>query len=132
MKIQINTLLIIAIVIILIYMIITITINIKKKYYINSNHINILSRQAARWSIASKQDTNPIISTLHANYGAGYLWALLDIYKESEIEKATGINMTKFKKEITNTQDNATKKLIKNCPKILPTKSYLTSIAGHT
>ena len=35
-----------------------------------------LVRQAARWSTAAKQDKNSMIAVLHANYGAGYLWAL--------------------------------------------------------
>ena len=43
-----------------------------------SKNINTLIRQAARWSVAAQQDESPIIALLHANYGAGYLWALKD------------------------------------------------------
>src|SRR5207237_6958 len=40
--------------------------------------VQILTRQAARWSTAASQDNNPLIAVLHANYGAGYLWAIHD------------------------------------------------------
>ena len=46
-----------------------------------------LVRQAARWSTAAKQDNNSMIAVLHANYGAGYLWALKDIINTNTIEK---------------------------------------------
>ena len=67
---------------------------IQKNSVMNSNldkEIKTLVRQASRWSTAAKQDKNPMISVLHANYGAGYLWALKDIATQSQIEKAAGI-----------------------------------------
>jgi|TARA_B100001250_G_C19696156_1_gene742630 hypothetical protein len=90
-----------------------------------------LLRQTARWATAAKQDNNSMIAVLHANYGAGYLWALKDIVKTDIIEKITGINMMKFEAEIIKIQDTATKKMAKLCPKYAPKKSYLTSIAGE-
>jgi len=90
-----------------------------------------LTRQAARWSTASKQDENPMIAVLHANYGAGYLWALKDIATNEQIKKATGINMITFEKEIIRAQDEATKKMVKVCPEYGPLPNYLTKIAGE-
>tara|TARA_Y100001958_G_C20891866_1_gene317711 strand:- start:13 stop:399 length:387 start_codon:yes stop_codon:yes gene_type:complete len=90
-----------------------------------------LLRQTARWATAAKQDNNSMIAVLHANYGAGYLWALKDIMKTDIIEKITGINMMKFEAEVIKIQDTATKKMAKLCPKYAPKKSYLTSIAGE-
>ena len=90
-----------------------------------------LIRQAARWSTAAKQDKNSMIAVLHANYGAGYLWALKDIIKVDIIEKKTGIDMMKFENEIIKIQDEATKNMAKLCPKYAPEKSYLTSLAGE-
>lgn len=102
--------------------------NYKEKY---ENAIKTLVRQAARWSTASVQDENVMISVLHANYGAGYLWALLDIAEPNEINKITGINIQKFKSSIVNAQDSASKKMIKVCPNFAPKTSYLTKIAGE-
>ena len=93
--------------------------------------IRTLARQAARWSTASMQDKNPMISVLHANYGAGYLWALKDIATSEQIKMATGIDLLVFEKEITTIQDAATKKMIAVCPKYGPEESYLTRISGQ-
>ena len=90
-----------------------------------------LIRQAARWSTAAKQDKNSMIAVLHANYGAGYLWALKEIIKVDIIEKKTGIDMMKFENEIIKIQDEATKNMAKLCPKYAPEPSVLTKIAGE-
>jgi hypothetical protein len=91
--------------------------------------INTLVRQASRWATAAKQDKSPLISLLHANYGAGYLWALKDIFTDQEIEHATGMNVLEFRDEIVEIQDQANLKVIKLCPKFAPESSYLTVLA---
>ena len=90
-----------------------------------------LVRQAARWSTAAKQDKNAMIAVLHANYGAGYLWALKDIIKTDIIEKKTKIDMFEFEDAIVKIQDEATQNMAKLCPKYAPEPSYLTSLAGE-
>lgn len=96
-----------------------------------SKIIQVLSRQAARWSTAAKQDKNSMIAVLHANYGAGYLWALKDIASSEQIKAATGIDILKFEREIVSVQDEATMKMAKLCPKYAPKKSYLTKLGGE-
>ena len=93
--------------------------------------IKTLVRQASRWTTAAQQDKNPMISVLHANYGAGYLWALKDIATQSQIEKAAGLELLKFEKEITDVQDAATKRMIAVCPEFGPKKSYLTTLGSE-
>lgn len=94
-----------------------------------SEMIRILIRQASRWAMASKQDTEIMIAVLHANYGAGYLWAVRDIATDNEIEEATGINILQFRDEIIKIQDTVTRRLAKSCPSYLPNDSYITRIA---
>lgn len=91
-------------------------ININKQLFSKRKVIQTLIRQACRWSVASVQDTSPLIAVLHANYGAGYLWALRDIATDQEILQVTGVNIDKFKEEIIRIQDLATKKALKVCP----------------
>lgn len=93
--------------------------------------IGTLIRQAARWSTAAAQDENPMVAVLHANYGAGYLWALKDIATDDEIKQASGIDVLRFKKEVVEAQDIATLKMIKVCPKFAPVRTYLTSLSGE-
>ena len=96
-----------------------------------NDEIKTLVRQASRWSTAAKQDKNPMIAVLHANYGAGYLWALKDIATQNQIEKAAGIELLKFEKEITSIQDQVTKRMIGICPEFGPEESYLTTLGGE-
>lgn len=93
--------------------------------------IKILLRQSARWSTAAAQDENPMIAVLHANYGAGYLYALNDIATPEEIVNATGVDISKYKKGIVDAQDMATVSAIKACPNFGPEATYLTSLGGE-
>jgi hypothetical protein len=113
-------------------------IEIRNKCFIKNNSqkmlnniISTLVRQASRWSTAAEQDESPLIAVLHANYGAGYLWALKDIASNDQIESATGINSFKFEKEITTIQDDTTTNLVKICPRFAPKSSYLTKLGGE-
>jgi hypothetical protein len=93
--------------------------------------IQILVRQAARWSTAADQDISPLITLLHANYGAGFLWALKSVASVDQIERATGIDAVLFEQEIVAAQDAATKKVLKICPSFGPSSSYLTKLSGE-
>ena len=95
-------------------------------------NIEKLVRQTARWATAAQQDASPLISMLHANYAAGYLWALKDIATPTEIHKATGVDLKRFEEHIVNVQDATTKKVIKVCPQFKgEVDLYLATIAGE-
>ena len=118
---------------ILMYMIL-LKLTTTSKTTTSTESIVTLIRGCARWAIASKQDTSPLISLLHANYAAGYLWAIKDIYTGEEIYKLTGINIINFQNEITTLQDNATKKVTNRCPmfaKELFENKDLARLAGN-
>ena len=122
-------------IILIFFVIITLVIYTKNIYESKNNihkkHINKLVRQAARWSVAAQQDESPIIALLHANYGAGFLWALRDIASDQEIEEATGINVPIFVKKITDVQDGATKRVSKACPQFVgDLDKYLLTLGG--
>lgn len=97
----------------------------------NDKIIQKLSRQAARWSVAAEQDENPMIAVLHANYGAGYLWALKDVATTTEIERVIGTTFQKFEEKIVAVQDKVVKNLARVCPEYAPDSSVLTRIAGE-
>ena len=94
-----------------------------------SESIRILVRQAARWAVAARQDENPLIAILHANYAAGYLWALLDIAMPDEIERVSGIDLREFKAEIQQIQDYATGQLGRKCSLFGVSSDLLTRAA---
>ena len=113
-------------------------IDIRNNCYLYNNNYNLLKqniktlvRQAARWSTAAKQDDSSMIAVLHANYGAGYLWALKDIATDDQIAKATGIDVQKFETEIIKIQEQATIYMTQLCPEYSPTPGYLTKLGGE-
>tara|TARA_B100001758_G_scaffold195879_1_gene173600 strand:- start:4450 stop:4875 length:426 start_codon:yes stop_codon:yes gene_type:complete len=103
----------------------------KEQNNVKYNNINTLIRQSSRWAVASEQDNSPMIALLHANYAAGYLWALMDIYSSDEIYKATKVNISEFKNIITDIQDKATKKVSNACPNYTANiNKYILKLGG--
>lgn len=105
------SLIILILVLIIIYLLLTNRTPVDKQ-----EAIKIMVRQSARWSNAAQQDKSPLISVLHANYGAGYLWALRDIATDQEIESITGVNVHELMMKILSIQDESTKRVIEDCP----------------
>lgn len=93
-------------------------------YYYKKNNdkalaIQILLRHSARYSAAAEQDESPLIQLLHANYGAGYLWALKDLATDQEILDSTGVKIHEYTKMIIDIQDKATRRVSKLCPEFM-------------
>lgn len=94
--------------------------------------IEVMVRSCSRWAVASLQDRSPLIAVLHANYAAGYLWALQDCFTDDQIHNATGIDIIKFQKRITTVQDIATRGLVSVCPDYASDlDNYLSKISGE-
>jgi|TARA_B100000287_G_C20490640_1_gene724939 hypothetical protein len=97
-----------------------------------NHYIDKLIRQSARYATAAQQDGSPLVATLHANYAAGYLYALKDIATNAEIHDATGIDVKKFNQHILAVQDMVTKKTVEACPSFRgQVDLYLSTIGGE-
>ena len=79
-----------------------------------------LVRQTARWSLAAVQDENPAIAVLHANYGAGYLWAIKDNFTPEEVREYTDIDFMELENDVVGIQDNSNRKLFASCSTLIP------------
>jgi hypothetical protein len=99
---------------------------------VSKSTIEKLVRQSARFATAAQQDQTPLVAVLHANYSAGYLWALKDIATPKQIHNATGVDVKKFEEHVTNVQDSVTKRTIKKCPEFAgDVDLYLATIGGE-
>ena len=100
-----------------------------------SSALQTLVRQSARWAVAAQQDRSPLIAVLHANYGAGYLWALRDIATDEQIRQATGVDPLKLREAITSIQDQVTRRYARLCPEFATvpglTDTWLAQLAGE-
>jgi len=82
--------------------------------------------------LAAEQDKSPIIAVLHANYGAGYLWALKDIASSEQVKSATGQDMLEIERYVTKIQDRVTMHATKICPKYGgQTDKLMAALAGE-
>ena len=96
--------------------------------------IETLVRQSSRYAFAASQDESPLVAVLHANYAAGYLWALKDIVNEKTIDSYLGANKLKeLDNYITEVQDNATKEATRACPAFIGTSGnpIIATLAGN-
>lgn len=96
----------------------------------NTRLIQTLVRQTARWMVAARQDQNPLIAMLHANYATGYWYALRDVVTDTDIERVSGIDVVWFQTEVQATQEWATQKALAVCPQLGP-QSAIARIAGE-
>jgi hypothetical protein len=86
----------------------------------NKDKIDTLVRQSSRYAMAAEQDLSPLIAMLHANYAAGYLWAMKDIYNENQINLVIGKdNLKMLEKYVKKVQDISTKRMTKACPQFV-------------
>ena len=94
------------------------------------NITQILLRQSGRWLVASEQDNSPLISLLHAIYGFGYFMALKEISTENTINKFTNAKL--FEKELNETLDINTKKVVNACPQYANNlNTFFAKFAGN-
>lgn len=96
----------------------------------NPMTIPTLVRQTARWMIAARQDQNPLIAVMHANYATGYWYALRDIATDQAIERATGLDAVVFQRQVQAVQEEATMKALQVCPSFGP-QTDLARLAGE-
>jgi hypothetical protein len=98
-------------------------------YLDDSQKINRIIRQTARWATAADQDTNAYISNLHATYAVGYLMALREIYTDEAITRLSNVDVRKLDIHINKIMDDAVKKLIQVCPEGQPKNKYLAYLS---
>jgi hypothetical protein len=82
--------------------------------------LEVLARQAGRWSVASRQDQEPLVRLLHANYAMGYVLALRQVASDQEIFAKLGLNAHALEAEIASIQDAATMAAVTAAPGLAP------------
>jgi len=112
---MITTVLVVLIILVVVVLMLNITTDAKANDA-KTNAIKSILRGSSRYTLASLQDRSPMIALLHANYGAGYFWAMRDAFNSTDIENATGIKILDYEKKITDIQDASTKEVVKACP----------------
>lgn len=103
--------------------------NCNYNYLTESQKVNKLIRQTARWAAAAEQDENAYIANLHATYALGYLMALREIYTDEVINKLSNVDVRMLETQVTNIMDGAVKKLVNVCPQGQPKNKFLSYLS---
>lgn len=82
--------------------------------------ISTIARQGARWTIASRQDKNPVVRYLHSVYGAGFQIALRSIADDEEVRVVTGTSGRVLEAQAVEAMDSAVAQIGRVCPNIVP------------
>lgn len=77
-------------------------------------------RQVERWLTAARQDEHPGIKLLHANYAAGNLDMIRQMYSDKEIIEVSGKDPQYLMTVATKLQDEAQNELARICPQAVP------------
>ena len=129
-----NILIILALILLLVAILYVWNSRINSKNGTMERVVRILYRQCGRWAVAAEQDKSEIIAVLHANYAAGYLWAMKDIVSTDRFKEITGVDFLGFEAKIVKVQDDATRRLVNRCKALVPVsdEEILAAIYGRT
>ena len=82
--------------------------------------LEILASQAARWAVAARQDLEPFIKLLHANYAMGYVLALRQVASDQEVFSKIGLDAYALELEIRQVQSEAAAFAARQAPGLQP------------
>lgn len=79
-----------------------------------------LVQSASQWSASSLQDSNVLLSLMHANYAMAYLNVARLLSSDSEIEATTSVRLDELLSEFKAAQSSAIGRLTSTCPAAMP------------
>ena len=86
-----------------------------------------LIEQATRYHTMAKQDRNPIVSLMHADYALAYAYVTRSLLSESEIQNIAKVNISHLISYLEQDQQHALKDLVEKCPALKPEGNYAIS-----
>ena len=72
---------------------------------LTDNAIRHMMSVIDRWHFASQQDVNPIVGSRHNGYAVAVMDVLMNLAPADRIEKVTGVDPKKIRKELLAQQD---------------------------
>lgn len=80
--------------------------------------------QASRWHVLSKQDSNPVLSVVHADYALAYANLLRQMVSEDDLSRLTDTNISEFVYLLEEDQKKAIQGISDQCPHVKPEGTY--------
>lgn len=79
-----------------------------------------LIRQGLRYYVAARQDQNPVIAHLHANYAVTYLEIARHGATTARVQRVAGIQIDRALQDAKRVQDDVQRTLLRFHPVMLP------------
>lgn len=86
--------------------------------------IKSILEQASRWHVLSKQDSNPVLSIVHADYALAYVNILRQMLSEEDLARLTDTNISEFIYLLEEDQKKAIQHISDQCPHVKPEGTY--------
>lgn len=77
-------------------------------------------RQASRYATAARQDANPLIAILHANYAFGIVNMLRQLATDRQILHVAGVSGDRLERRMAEIQDWAAGRFTPYVPDLVP------------
>jgi hypothetical protein len=85
--------------------------------------------QASKWHTTSRQDMDPVINLIHADYALAYANVARSLASEVALEKTSGIKIRDFVYQLESDQKKAVQNLVSQCPSLKPIGIFATGNA---
>ena len=86
--------------------------------------VHNLVKQSQTWHATAKQDGNPIISLLHADYALAYARIARSLAGDKDIERISGVAVDELLFYLEEDQQQAIQALAQKCPSVKPEGMY--------
>ena len=94
------------------------------------NKVKSLVQESIRWSATSSQDTNQLLSLMHATYALAYLNVARHLVADQDIVRMVGVQPQELMHELQEKQDGAVQKVCAECPQLQPASGRFTAHTG--
>lgn len=95
-----------------------------KKFISKVEHV---VNKALKYHETAKQDTNPLISLVHATQALTFLTAARQIARDSDVERITGYHVADLEYALETDQRQAMEIVTSKCPDVKPSGVYDTT-----
>ena len=83
-----------------------------------------VTKEAARAAVSSRQDTNPMISLMHASQAVGMLKSARHLIGDDKLTASTRFNVPELAESLQKTQDEVAARLVQSAPSLGPEGAY--------
>lgn len=91
--------------------------------------LNRVVNQASKWHATSKQDIDPVLRLMHANYALAYAQTARSLASDASIENMTGIRLSELMYHLEDEQRESLQNLVAQCPNVKPSGILSTGSA---